>query len=659
MYSLANRCTQWNSSILLPLISFFLMLTLSACNDDKSFAAPDPIKDTTPPTILSSIPNEVIANGFEVDFDVEIIFSERMNLDSLTTEGGVKLFSGKKEDSTSGDVNFVEQEFLPNESVISFSEVPVPSEDLITGKEIVIPATKLTLRHASGRFALDTAYTVTVESPARDLVEDDPKTAEDDRNYIVGSNPIDFITQKGNWKTIRSIPSIRIEAAQDESEAAVEVSDNRISPRLISNHKGDAFALWLQEGNIAGVNQLWISRYLVNEKKWSLIDPTKQVCVNDNISKCANAERVDTKDVTSVIDYQATVNDNGQIAVVWSQAAQAGGFVAIYARRFDGSSWSEVQEISSSGLSNQAGDADSPKVAMDKSGNVLAIWRENTGIKTRIKTNIFQVANGAWTEAPAFIDDGTGSATQTPELAINENGRAVAVWSQSQDGRLHIFSNRIRLSQSSDWQSPVRIDEITPSSIEYSIGDSSKPKVAIDNNGDALAVWLKFDGQRNNVWYNRFTGNWGTEALSLEGDRRGDAEAPVVTISRDNKGLVVWKQRTNTSTTELKARIFAAATGWQNEKTLTSDTQIHKHIARFDSEGNAHLIWQGGQVKGQLFFSYYSELTDTWTEADDFTLESNANNVSITALFEDGRFLSAWETIDGLSKQLNFNTFSD
>ena len=658
MYSLANRCTQWNASILFPLVSLFFVLTLSACTDDKSFPPPDEIKDTTPPTILSSIPNEATSTGFEVDYAVEIVFSERMNLDSLTTEGGVKLFAGKIEEAGAEEENVVDQELMPREASISLSEVPVTSEDLITGEEIVVPATKLTLRHNTGRFALDAAYTVMVESPARDIVEDDPETAEDDRNYIDGTNSIDFITQKGSWKTIRPLPNVRIEVDSDESEHVLEISDNRISPRVIANNKGDAFALWLQEGSIAGVNQLWISRYLVNEKKWALLDPEKLVCSIANATNCANAERVDNNDSTSVIDYQAVANDIGQIAIVWSQAAQAGGPVAIHARLFDGLNWLNVNEISSSGLSNQAGNADSPRVVMDQSGNVLAIWREHTGITTRIKTNIYQVADGAWTEAPAFIDDGTGSSTQTPELAISQSGRAMAVWSQNQNGRLRIFSNRIRLSQSSDWQSPVQIDEINSSSVEYAIGDSTKPKIAIDDNGDALAVWLKFDGQRNNVWYNRFTGNWGTRALPLEADRRGDAESPLIRISRDNKGLVVWKQRTN-NLTELKARMFLATTGWQDEKTVTNAAQIHKPVARFDREGNAHLIWQDGQAKGQLNTSYYSKLTDTWSEVAPFSSENNANNASIVPVYEDGRFLSAWETIDGLSKQLFFNTFSD
>jgi hypothetical protein len=664
MYSLAKKITKQTTSNLLSCLLVSSLIFLAACEGDKSFPLPDPIKDTDPPRMAASLPNEATASNFEIDYPVEILFSERMNLESLTTEGGIKLFSGVKE-QISGEVGVVQEDLRPREFTLEFSEEPVIAQDLVTGKDIQIPATKVLLRAATGRFALNNSYTVSIESPARDLIEDDTSTAEDERNFIEGNPLIDFITQTGAWKTITAVPNTLIELAQDDTETALSVSKNQFTPKVIAGKNGDTFLLWKQEGASQGVNQLWISRYLVNNKLWALPDMEKQVCPEAADAQCANAVRVDNIDDSGVIDFSAAVNASGQIAVVWSQAVQAGGLISIHANLFDGTKWLGVTEISATGLGNQSGDADSPQVVIDNVGNVVSIWREQGAQSTRIKTNLFQVASGEmeegrWTEAPAFIDRSDSTLSISPSLAMNEAGRAVAVWSQMLDNRLRIFSNRLRIGENSVWQTPVLIDELNPGVVDAGIGDSTEPKVAVDKNGDAMAVWLKYDGQRNNVWSNRFTGNWRQYATSLEGDRRGDASYPMIDISNNNKALATWVQAVGSNgSQELKARFFEATTGWQAESTITSEAQIHNPIARFDMEGNAQLIWQNGITNGKLSVAYYSKISRNWGASKELSAESTANNVSLAPLFEDGRFLTVWEKIEGITTRLVFNIFSD
>lgn len=654
MHSLATNCKKWTFFTVSPLFSLVFMVILSACSDEKSFSLPPPPKDTTPPSIESSLPDESTSNNFEVDSAVEIIFTERMNIDSLVIEEGIKLFSGLEDLAL--DPNETEQKELSiRESSLFFSESPVTSKDMVTGEDIQVPATKVVLRHASGRFALNTAYTVKVASPARDLVEDDKETAIDERNFIEGTNVVDFITEKGHWKIPQVLPNIALELDGSDNEIAVEQTKNQLTPSILSNKRGDTFTLWLQEGLTPGINQLWFSRYLVNEKTWSLANVSKQICLNGQGIECANSQRIDGSDDTSTLEYQAAINDIGQIAVVWSKASLPGGFVSIWANIYDGEAWLGETEISSTGLTSQNGDADSPQVGIDNFGNVVSIWREYDGQTTRIKTNLFQADSAQWTEAPAFIDSISTGATQNPVLAMDDKGLAIAIWSEEYNQKLRIFSNRIRLSQSDDWQTPIQID-MTES---VATGNSTQPKVAIDSNGDAIAIWLMHDGVRNNLWYNRFTGNWGNNAIRLEEDRTGDADYPSIVFSRDNKALVTWTQINNLSNNRvhLKARFFEAETGWETEQTISSDNQIRKPVASFDREGNANVIWQNELSLGRLDTSYYSKLTDSWSQPENLTL--SGNNARLAPLFEDGRFLSVWEQIDNSTYRLNFNRFSD
>ena len=55
-------------------------------------------------------------------------------------------------------------------------------------------------------------------------------------------------------------------------------------------------------------------------------------------------------------------------------------------------------------------------------------------------------------------------------------------------------------------------------------GGAILPQVAMDPNGNAVAVWRQSDGTRTNIWANRFTpsAGWGV-AEQIETDNAGNA----------------------------------------------------------------------------------------------------------------------------------------
>tara|TARA_R110001592_G_scaffold6853_4_gene37838 strand:- start:10053 stop:12011 length:1959 start_codon:yes stop_codon:yes gene_type:complete len=636
-------------------IFLLLCLSLAACGGSKNFDLPEELKDTTDPLVESILPDDETSDNFEIDSFVEIIFSELMNENSLTSEEGIKLFSGNSEQDSTEDLE-------PRSSLVSFSVVPLSSVNVITGKEEQIPATKLRLTHASGRFALNTSYSVIMDKPTRDLVIDDTSTDIDERNYITSASVVGFTTQKGNWKTVKPVPNISIENEGAIDAAPVSLDKNQFSPSIISNSKGDTFILWRQESS-PGITQLWATRYQTNDKKWSSIKQSDQLC-EGNV--CSNATQLNTENLTSVLEYSASINEKGQLAVAWSQAKPSEDVASIWAKLYDGEKWLELTNISDTGTS-QIVHADSPKIEIDSKGNAVSIWREHEGQYSRIKTNIFKLdsnsimEDGQWTEAPSFIDNLIQVNSRPPELSLSKKGLAIAVWAQQEpEDNFHIQSNHLRLNQSNSlvWVGSQRIDLIDSSLAEYEIGDSTLPKIAIDQNSDAIALWLKHDGDRNNLWYSRFTGSWGA-AEYLERDRLGDADYPTITYSQSNIALASWTQEIkSTNLKNLMTSFFNVnSEGWEEQEIIASSATLVKPFSSFDREGNAMLMWQSGLTKGDVKVSYYSKLSKSWESA--LTLGSNANDAGIVPLFEDGRFLSVWENETNSSFKLNSVLFSD
>ncbi len=631
-------------------------LSLIACGGSQNNFTPEPLKDNTPPYIASILPDDDTFNNFEVDYQVELQFSELMNTNSLIEEGGVSLFSGFRDPES--DVEDVELE--PRESLITLSIVPVEGTDLVTNLPIQVPATKVQLTHSSGRFALNNRYTVIVDHPARDLIEDDVSTQDiDERNFISGETSIDFTTEKGEWKSVKYVPNITVDSSSG-TDKPLSKEFNQYSPQIVANKNGDTYVIWREEIT-PSINELWISRYSVNDKKWTLLDVNQQVCEN---SKCANAMKVSSQNSTSVLEYDISINNAGQIAVVWTQANEISGFNSVWANLYDGVAWLGVTDISDTGFT-RTGNADSPQVGIDEKGNVVSIWREheNSNTTSRIKANIFRIESGSamssglWIEAPSYINSSSQVLSRSPKLSMSSSGLAIAVWAEKGSDYFHINSNHLRLYQQNDWDwiGSERIDFNT----ELGQGHSSLPDIAIDYNNDAMAIWLKHDGQRNNLWYSRFVGSWGA-ADYVERDRLGDAAFPVIAFSRDNRALVAWTQENKqTNTKNLVANFFDVnlTNGWGSQKEIASSDVLVKPIASFDREGNVALIWQDGLTKGAINTSYYSKLTSIWETPE--TLSSSGNDASLSALLEDGRFLAVWEAEESSDFRIESALFSD
>ena len=142
---------------------------------------------------------------------------------------------------------------------------------------------------------------------------------------------------------------------------------------------------------------------------------------------------------------------------------------------------------------DNAGSASWPTLAVDSSGSALAVWEQSDGTRQNIWANRLIPATG-WGTAQLIETDNAGN-TSRPQVAVDPLGNALAVWVQSDGTRDNIWANRF--STATGWGTARLI------ATDDAEGASS-PRVAIDSSGNALAVWQQYDGTRTNIWANRF-----------------------------------------------------------------------------------------------------------------------------------------------------------
>jgi len=124
--------------------------------------------------------------------------------------------------------------------------------------------------------------------------------------------------------------------------------------------------------------------------------------------------------------------------------------------------------------------------------------------------------------------------TTSPQVAADANGNATVVWAQFDGTRNNIWSNRYTASVGWGAAELMELDDA---------GDALDPQVAVDANGNAMAVWHQSDGTRNNIWSNRYTAGagWGAAEL-IETDNADHAVDPQVAVDPSGRATAVWQQ---------------------------------------------------------------------------------------------------------------------
>jgi hypothetical protein len=121
---------------------------------------------------------------------------------------------------------------------------------------------------------------------------------------------------------------------------------------------------------------------------------------------------------------------------VWSQFNNAA--YDIYASYFNGTSWGTAELIET----NDNGRTRNAQVAVDSSGNAIAVWIQyDENNLTSIWNNRFD--GSSWGTAELLETNDNGGADK-PQVGIDSSGNATAVWSKTIDSDRSIYANRFK-----------------------------------------------------------------------------------------------------------------------------------------------------------------------------------------------------------------------
>ncbi len=223
---------------------------------------------------------------------------------------------------------------------------------------------------------------------------------------------------------------------------------------------------------------------------------------------------------------QVTMDETGNAVAVWYRYDGSNYIVQESHSSDYGATWSAASDLSVAGQ-----DADSPQVTMDETGHAVAVWYRDDGSKNYIVQESHSSDYGATWSAASDLS-AAGQFAYNPQVTMDETGNAVAVW-RRYDGS----NNIVQESHSSDYGATWS----AASDLSAAGQNAASPQVTMDETGNAVAVWRRYDGSKNIVQESHssdYGATWSAASdLSVAGQT---AYGPQVTMDETGNAVAVW-----------------------------------------------------------------------------------------------------------------------
>jgi Divergent InlB B-repeat domain len=246
------------------------------------------------------------------------------------------------------------------------------------------------------------------------------------------------------------------------------------------------------------------------------------IALNAGQNQWGNWARVDTSGNLTAREARVSISSDGTALAVWRESNPGDSNFSLKAARFTAANGWEapvsIETLFTNVLPNSA------RVAMDASGNGIAMWAQGNSLYY----NIYRSGTG-WQGAVSVDDGQIGTVSADPQIAITPDGRAVAVWSAG-----FAVLRSMQYDPNTGWTAPVTVDS-------YNL----ETQLAITDDGLATLVYIppinqttaNFDVVARSLILG---GTWSAPVFLENAD--GSVKAKSFVMNRNGQGITIFVQ---------------------------------------------------------------------------------------------------------------------
>ena len=243
--------------------------------------------------------------------------------------------------------------------------------------------------------------------------------------------------------------------------------------------------------------------------------------------------------------------------------------------------------------------AASPDVAVAGNGAAIVVWTYGDAppepeLPERATEAAVRPAGSGGFDPPKTVSDGGGFAA-TPSVAMDANGNSVAVWTEEEEGATFTI-RAATATPGEDFGSP---DEISAPG-----EDAFDPQVALTPGGAAMASWVRSQGNEYIVQASSHAPGAGfpaTAANVTPSSELAEPTAPELALSSSDTAALTWSGEKSGGGSIVKASLRAAGGSFSTPEEISASGSgiFHPDIA-IDSTGNATGVWHLGNGLNEI-----------------------------------------------------------
>lgn len=301
------------------------------------------------------------------------------------------------------------------------------------------------------------------------------------------------------------------------------------------------------------------------------------------------------------------------------------------------------------------GDSTNPQIAIAPNGDAVVVYEKLDGTESNIYASHYSVIGG-WSSRE-ILDANTDNDAFDPQVEIDADGNALAVWSESVNGITKIHASRYTVNVG--WGAAELIDN-------GNLRLARQPKIAMDAEGNGTVVWPQHDDTNNGVnfsiWKNSYTvatGMWGTAVLVETNS--ADAISPEIALAPDGASVITWRQFDGAVYNIVVA--YTPASGAYSivapkiNTNMTGGADQQQII--FDSNGNATIVWvQEDNSNFNIYASFFASGGTAWSTALIETTDQSLSLRPKLAVDPFGNVIAVWVQHDSNRYNIWSNRFS-
>jgi len=315
-------------------------------------------------------------------------------------------------------------------------------------------------------------------------------------------------------------------------------------------------------------------------------------------------------------DPDLKVSEAGDsLAVWWNYAGTGNSASVIQAQWLD-------SEASATQISTATGYAMMPKVAVDGSGNAIAVWMQSDNQLTNVWVNRYSVGSGWGTpkKMTSAVSTATGP-SGSPSIAIDGAGNGVIMWNRSDaaiSSHFDVYTSRYSVANDT-WSAPAMLSN--------GINCAYGLKVVANGSGTVAVIYNQFqrtdgiggNGDPSDIWVATGTTTGGFTAYT-----KVSSSANLIygqaTLAIDPAGdlLAAWIQGGSSGYFDVWVSRQPAGGGWETPQTIGNSVigACYLPVVAFDGSGNAFAAWKqqfDAESRQYVAASRYDRVSGAWS----------------------------------------------